>query len=78
MLLLRWTGSTPDMTTLYLAAMDALYKACHLRAMPVPDLCMSLYMQCWWQKGLGLGRPAGLLGRTAKAWAERQSMFFSI
>ncbi|KAK9822501.1 hypothetical protein WJX81_005272 [Elliptochloris bilobata] len=24
---LRWTGSTPDMTTLYLAVMDTLYTA---------------------------------------------------
>jgi len=23
-----WTGSSPDMSTLYLAAMDALYQAC--------------------------------------------------
>ena len=30
----RWQGTTPDMTTLYLAAMDTLYQV------QIPSLCM--------------------------------------
>ena len=54
MLLFRWTGSTPDMTTLYLAAMDRLYQArsVHCWSCASASCAQHACMQCWHRRML--------------------------